>query len=318
MSEKEAELTPSPAMVAKYSVVRALAVLGDTWTLLIVLSAFRGTSRFTDWQSELDIPKAVLANRLDRLVEVRVFTRRPSQAGGKRMEYFLDEAGLDLWEPLVAMLRWSRQWYGPEGHESLHFHHEGCGADSDLVLSCYTCAGPLTPFNTFAEPGPGEGLEARVEPHSRRRANSAIRHGEEAFGSSEALTFFGDMWAPAIVATALRGGRRFNDLVSYLRIPPLVLSMRLKELLAMGVISRRTIEDSERYEAFHLTRKGLDLFPYVAMIAKWGDKWCDDASGVPLVFHHKDCGHEYTPVFRCSACGGRIHRADVKFLTGQP
>lgn len=318
MSEKQAEPTHDTAMVAKYSVVRALAVLGDTWTLLIVLSAFRGTSRFTDWQSELDIPKAVLANRLDRLVDVGVFTRRAPQAGGKRMEYFLDEAGLDLWEMLVAMLRWSREWYGDGRDDTLLIHHDACGETAEFVLSCYTCAGRLTPFNTFAEPGPGAGLEARVEPHSRRRANSAIRHGQDTFGSPEALTLFGDMWAPAIVATALRGGRRFNDLVAYLRIPPLVLSMRLKELLAIGVLSRRTIEDSDRYEAFHLTRKGLDLFPYIAMIAKWGDKWCDDSCGVPLVFHHKDCGHEYTPVFRCSACGGRLHRADAKFLETLP
>ena len=318
MVNKQVDLIDDPAMVAKYSVVRALAVLGDTWTLLIVLSAFRGTSRFTDWQSDLSIPKAVLANRLDRLVEARVFSKRPSQDGGKRMEYYLDEAGLDLWEPLAAMIRWSRHLHGPNQQDSLWFRHDRCGAKCDLILSCYTCAGGLTPFNTFAEPGPGAGLEARVDPHSRRRANSAIRHGKDALGSDEALALFGDMWAPAIVASALRGGRRFNDLVSYLRIPPLVLSMRLKELLAIGVMTRRTVEDSERFEAFHLTRKGLALFPYVALMAKWGDKWCDDGTGVPLVFNHRDCNHEYTPVFRCSACGERIHRSDIKFLDVMP
>ena len=125
---------------------------------------------------------------------------------------------------------------------------------------------------------------------------------------------FGDMWSPAIIASAFRGARRFNDLVSYLRIPPLVLSMRLKELLALGVLQRKSVEDSERYDAFHLTKKGFDLFPYIAMLAKWGDQWCDDASGVPLVFHHRTCGHKYTPNYRCSACGGRVTRSEVRLI----
>lgn len=318
MVEIEEDLASTTAMVAKYSVVRALAIVGDTWTLLILRTAFSGTHRFSDWQNELGIPKAVLANRLDRLVENRIFYKRPAQSGGKRMEYFLDEAGLELWEPLAAMVRWSRRWYGPEGHAHLWFHHKNCGNDCDLILSCDICADPLTFYNTFAEDGPGAGLEPRIEAHSRRRANSAIRHGLDAFGSTEALTLFGDLWSPAIVATAFRGGRRFNDLVAYLRIPPLVLSMRLKELLAMDVLTRRTVDDSERYEAFHLTRKGLDLFPYVSMMAKWGDRWRGDACGVPLVFQHRDCGHNYKPHFRCSECGGRIHRADIRFMDPWP
>ena len=47
----------------------ALTILGDAWTLLILRSAFHGTRRFSDWQGELGVPKAVLSNRLDRLVE---------------------------------------------------------------------------------------------------------------------------------------------------------------------------------------------------------------------------------------------------------
>ncbi|MCK0151336.1 helix-turn-helix transcriptional regulator [Marivita sp. S6314] len=314
MAETSEDMAETDAMVARYSVVRALAIVGDTWTILILRAAFAGTHRFSDWQNDLGIPKAVLASRLERLVENRILYKRPTQSGGKRMEYFLDEAGLELWEPLAAMVRWSRHWYGEEGHHASWFHHKTCGSDCDLILSCDICANPLTFYNTYAEDGPGAGLEPRIVPHSRRRANSAIRHGDDAFGSPEALTLFGDLWAPAIVATAFRGGRRFNDLVTYLRIPPLVLSMRLKELIAMDVLTRRTTKESDSYEAFHLTRKGLDLFPYISMLAKWGDRWRGDADGVPLVFQHRDCGHNYKPHFRCSACGDRLHRADVVFL----
>lgn len=319
MDEAQQDVADTDSLVAKYSVVRALGILGDTWTILILRAAFFGTHRFSDWQNDLGIPKAVLSNRLERLMENRILYKRPAQNGGKRMEYFLDEAGLELWEPLAAMVRWSRHWYRPEGQQDeAWFQHKTCGCDCDLILSCDICANPLTYHDTFAEDGPGAGLEPRIEAHSRRRANSAIRHGEEALGSAEALTLFGDLWAPAIVAAAFRGGQRFNDLVTYLRIPPLVLSMRIKELLAMDVLTRRTVKGSEHYEAFHLTQKGLGLFPYVSMIAKWGDRWRGDDSGVPLVFQHRVCGHNYKPHFRCSACNARVHRADIEFLNTGP
>ncbi len=314
MAEAKDNAVETESMVAKYSVVRGLAILGDTWTILILRAAFYGTHRFSDMQTELGIPKAVLASRLERLVENRILYKRPARNGGKRMEYFLDEAGLELWEPLAAMMRWSRRWYPPAGDRSNWFHHATCGSDCDLILSCDICANPLTFYNTFAEAGPGAGIEPRIEAHSRRRANSALRHGEDALGSTEALTLFGDLWAPAIVAAAFRGGQRFNDLIAYLRIPPLVLSSRLKELIAMDVLTRRSIENSESYEAFHLTRKGLDLFAYVSMMAKWGDRWRGDQSGVPLVFQHNACGHNYKPHFRCSACGDRVRRTDVKII----
>lgn len=306
--------TIEKGLVAKYSVVRALALIGDGWTLLILRSAFYGTRRFTDWQEELGVPKAVLSNRLERLVDARVFRKAPSQTGGKRMEYRLDEAGLALWEPLVAIYRWTFDWSLPRNGDKLPFHHIVCGSDCDLVLSCDACAQPLSPFDTFAKPGPGAGLEHRIEAHSRRRANSAARHGEQLLGSAEVMAMFGDVWSPAILASTFRGGRRFNDLVSYLRIPPLVLSMRIRELVALGVLTRKSVEDSERYEAFHLTRKGLDLFAYVAMLAKWGDRWCGDKSGAPLVFQHKTCGHRYTPHYRCTACGDRVNRPDIRLL----
>lgn len=301
-------------LVAKYSVVRALALIGDGWTLLILRAAFRGTRRFTDWQEELGMPKAVLSNRLERLVEAGIFRKEPTLAGGKRMEYHLGEAGLALWEPLCAIFRWANQWSDDVSQGQLCFHHTACGHDCDLVISCNVCAQPLSPFNTFAEPGPGAGLEQRIEAHSRRRANSAARHGEQYLGSTEVMGMFGDMWSPAIIASAFRGVRRFNDLVGYLRIPPLVLSMRIKELLALGVLKRKSVEDSERYEEFHLTRKGRDLFPYIAMLAKWGDRWCPDQSGVPLVFNHRSCEHAYTPMYSCSVCGERVNRSDIKLL----
>src|ERR671937_314334 len=47
----------------------ALEVLGERWTLLIVRDAFFGVRRYSDWVARLDIPRAVLAERLRGLVD---------------------------------------------------------------------------------------------------------------------------------------------------------------------------------------------------------------------------------------------------------
>ncbi len=51
------------------AVARSLEVIGERWTLLIVRDAFYGVCRFSDFRDHLGIPRAVLAERLNLLVE---------------------------------------------------------------------------------------------------------------------------------------------------------------------------------------------------------------------------------------------------------
>src|SRR5689334_4703662 len=59
------------------SIARALEVVGERWTLLIVRDAFYGVRRFNDFHVHLDIPKAVLSERLGGLVERGILDRTP-------------------------------------------------------------------------------------------------------------------------------------------------------------------------------------------------------------------------------------------------
>ena len=78
------------------SVARALEVLGDRWTLLVIRDAFLGVRRFDDFQRELGIARNVLADRLARLVDEGVLERRRYQERPERHEYRLTAKGLDL------------------------------------------------------------------------------------------------------------------------------------------------------------------------------------------------------------------------------
>jgi DNA-binding HxlR family transcriptional regulator len=88
------------------ALARALEVVGERWTLLIVRDAFYGVRRFNDFQAHLDIPKAVLSDRLAGLVYEEILERRPDPEHAGRHLYELTAAGRDLWPVLAALLGW--------------------------------------------------------------------------------------------------------------------------------------------------------------------------------------------------------------------
>src|ERR1700684_1700595 len=59
---------PHDYAIQQCSLARALEVVGERWTLLIVRDAFFGVRRFGDFAHHLRIPRAVLAQRLETLV----------------------------------------------------------------------------------------------------------------------------------------------------------------------------------------------------------------------------------------------------------
>ena len=85
------------------SVAKALEVIGERWSLLIVRSVMHGNRRFGEMQESLGIARNVLSARLQRLVDEEILERRAYQESPPRYEYFLTEKGLDLWPALIAI-----------------------------------------------------------------------------------------------------------------------------------------------------------------------------------------------------------------------
>lgn len=86
---------------------RALDVIGDWWSLLIVRDAFDGLARFGEFQQSLGIAKNILAARLRSLVERGILQTAPAEAG--RMTYQLTQKGRDLFPVMVALRQWGEQ-----------------------------------------------------------------------------------------------------------------------------------------------------------------------------------------------------------------
>ncbi len=136
------------------SIARALDVIGEWWTLLVIREAFRGVRRFDGFVERLGIAPNILTARLRRLVEHDVFEERAYQARPVRVDYRLTAKGRDLYPVIVALLGWGDRWYAKDGPPVV-LMHAACDRRADPKLVCGHCGERLDPRHVRAVPGRG-------------------------------------------------------------------------------------------------------------------------------------------------------------------
>jgi DNA-binding HxlR family transcriptional regulator len=142
------------------SIARALEIVGERWSLLILRSVLLGSHRFDDLLADLGITRSVLTARLQRLVREGVLERVPYQQRPTRYEYRATAKGHELWPVIAHLLRWGDAYYPePTGAPSLIVHN-GCGGQPDDHLLCDRCGEPLTSLSVTFRPGPGHAQAA--------------------------------------------------------------------------------------------------------------------------------------------------------------
>ncbi|WP_412872032.1 winged helix-turn-helix transcriptional regulator [Curtobacterium flaccumfaciens] len=104
-------------------IARSLDVLGEKWTLMIVRDALGGSTRFSQFQQSLGIPREVLTARLASLVDGGVLERTTYKPEGARAreEYVLTDAGRDLSLVLLALGGWADRHRPSERMSDLRF-----------------------------------------------------------------------------------------------------------------------------------------------------------------------------------------------------
>ena len=137
------------------SISRALSVIGDRWTLLILRDCFLRVRRFDDFQSRLGIGRPVLADRLQKLVAAFVLTKIAYQENPTRYEYRLTEKGLALYPVVLSIVHWGDiHMAGKKGPPVLH-EHMSCGHIFEPVMTCSACREDLNPKEVRVLPGQG-------------------------------------------------------------------------------------------------------------------------------------------------------------------
>ncbi len=148
------------------SVARTLAVLGDRWTMLVLLrNAFFGVRRFDAFQAQLGVTRHVLAERLARLVDEGIFVKLRYQERPPRYEYKLSEKGRDLYPVLLALTAWGDRWKDEGAGPPVLLRHRSCGHLVKPVMVCSECGEPLDPREIEPLPGPGLQLTPVGETH---------------------------------------------------------------------------------------------------------------------------------------------------------
>ena len=134
------------------SIARALEVVGERWTLLILRDAFLGVRRFDQFQESLGIARNVLTDRLNRLVDEGVLERVRYSERPERYEYRLTRKGRDLNIALAALRQWGDQYLSEKPPRLLRRK-----ADKKAVIAALVPKGAevVRPDEVESVPGPG-------------------------------------------------------------------------------------------------------------------------------------------------------------------
>lgn len=117
-----------------------------------------------------------------------------------------------------------------------------------------------------------------------------------------ALGIVGEKWTFLVLREAFNGVRRFDDMQRRTGAPRQVLSNRLARLVADGMLRKTPYrEEGQRPRSeYRLTEKGIDLFPVIAALLAWGDKYAAWPGGPAVELTHRDCGAPVSLELACS------------------
>jgi DNA-binding HxlR family transcriptional regulator len=135
----------------KCSIARALSVVGERWTILLLRQAFNGMRRFDEFQRDLGISRNLLTMRLQTLVENRIFERILYQEKPPRYEYRLTEKGRALYPVILSLLKWGDDWLAGDEGPPVVLVHEPCGHATSPKLVCSECEELLSERDVRAE-----------------------------------------------------------------------------------------------------------------------------------------------------------------------
>jgi DNA-binding HxlR family transcriptional regulator len=137
------------------SIARAIDVLGEPWTLLILRDLLLGFTQFDELHRDLGVSTSVLADRLQRLVDQDLVERAPYSDHPSRFDYGLTEKGRDAVPVLLTLVAWGDRGEAGRRGPPTEIVHEACGHATTAVIQCRECGERLEVDDLSYRRGPG-------------------------------------------------------------------------------------------------------------------------------------------------------------------
>lgn len=295
------------------SIWHALEVIGDTATLLILEACLLGSSRFDEFRTSTGLRRALLSDRLKRLVASELMRKVQYSDNPVRHEYRLTEKGRDLFWPSLMMLRWEQQWAPMAGKCSVRLFHKSCGNIFSPVPTCLTCNEEISAFDVDWEEGPGVGTIPLA--YSRRRQQRDSVHEKPVTAlMEESAQVLGDRWASLVIRALFTGLNKYDEIHADTGMATNILAERLQWLQSIGMVRTQTYNSNPPRSEYRLTKKGVDYYTVLVMLLGWGDKYFASPKGPPLILKHKGGeGHALDPAVCCSCCKRPLVWGEVSY-----
>ncbi len=129
------------------------------------------------------------------------------------------------------------------------------------------------------------------------------------------LELVGERWTILVLRNVFLGIRRFDEMQRELGVARNVLASRLDRLLWEGILEKVPYQARPARYEYRLTEKGLDLWPVIVELLRWGDRYAAP-NGPPIALRHKGCGGELGEYRVCTRCGERLGVRDVRAEPG--
>jgi DNA-binding HxlR family transcriptional regulator len=107
---------------------------------------------------------------------------------------------------------------------------------------------------------------------------------------ARAADVFGDCWSMLIIRDAMLGLRRFSELQKNLGVAKNILTVRLRALVASGILKTEPASDGSAYEEYVLTPKGRAVFPVIVAMRQWSEEFAFGPGELPDVLIDRETG----------------------------
>jgi len=131
---------------------------------------------------------------------------------------------------------------------------------------------------------------------------------------ARAMAVLGERWAMLVLRECFYGTRRFDEFERNLGIAPNILSARLRDLAAHGLIEKLPAPGA-RHE-YRLTEKGRDALPVFLALKGWADRWMTGPEGPPVVLEERGTGAPVRSPPALASTGEPLRPEDIRVLAG--